>query len=60
MFSLMASLAVFGSSFVYCGDLAKAMAAMARFIFRKVQKYNSILKLKIGSDHKTFKVHPAG
>ena len=32
MFSLIASLAVFGSSFVYCGDLAKAMAAMARFI----------------------------
>ena len=32
MFSLMASLAVFGSSFVYCGDLSKAMAAIARFI----------------------------
>merc|ERR1719350_2668574 len=32
MFSLMASLAVFGNSFVYCGDLLKAMAAIARFI----------------------------
>ena len=32
MFSLMVSLAVFGSSFVYCGDLSKAMAAIARFI----------------------------